>query len=442
MSKRLTLQDLVDLLSDKQNVTKKDAEAFLRELVALISETIEQKDFVRIKDFGTFKLTPVSARKSVDVNTGEPIEIRAHYKLSFTPDKLLREGVNRPFSHFESVLLEDEVTFEDKDKFVAKPAAKPAEKTKVEPKVAEPKKTVVQPKETPKAEPVAKTEVVKDEEKVVETKIEEVTPEKTAVAVEAEKELLTLNDVKAEEELTDLNAFVAKEEVVEKVVEQPKSEPKKEAPVPPTPKKLARKYDDDDDDDFVDYEYMAQQKKKRSMWVGIGITILVLCVGGIFGYNYYVDNQPDVIPYAQNNANVIIIDNKKPEQPAVEPTLPSVTDELANKPEDKPVVAPDPVIEPEVVQPVAKPTAGSREIEVKSGQTMRVLGQEYYGHSAFWVYIFEENRDKIATPDAVFAGMKLTIPPASKYDIDPEDKASVRKAQRQELKLFGEFSAK
>ena len=116
MNDRLSLQDLIDLLAQKQGITKKDAETFLREFIALISENIESNEPVKIKDFGTFKLIKVNARKSVDVNTGEAIEIPAHYKLCFTPDKSLKYAINRPFSHFDSVLLEFGVSFTNIDK--------------------------------------------------------------------------------------------------------------------------------------------------------------------------------------------------------------------------------------------------------------------------------------------------------------------------------------
>lgn len=79
----------------------------MRELFGVITETISSKDYVRIKDFGTFKLVAVSSRKSVDVNTGEPIEIPPHYKLSFSPEKSFREQINSPFAHIQSVLLDD-----------------------------------------------------------------------------------------------------------------------------------------------------------------------------------------------------------------------------------------------------------------------------------------------------------------------------------------------
>lgn len=107
MNEKLVLQDLVDALSKKSNITKKDADLFFRELFQLILERIFEDDIVKIKDFGTFKLTAISSRESVDVNTGEKIEIPAHQRLTFLPDKMLKNLVNKPFSQFETILLDD-----------------------------------------------------------------------------------------------------------------------------------------------------------------------------------------------------------------------------------------------------------------------------------------------------------------------------------------------
>lgn len=112
MNDKLSLQDLVDILSKKAKITKKDADSFFREFFQLILERIFDNDSVKIKDFGTFKLISVSSRESVNVNTGEKIEIPSHYKLSFLPDKILKNLVNKPFSQFETILLEDGVVFE------------------------------------------------------------------------------------------------------------------------------------------------------------------------------------------------------------------------------------------------------------------------------------------------------------------------------------------
>lgn len=112
MKEKLTLQDLIDLLAKKAGLTKKEADAFFREFFAVITDNIFNNEPVKIKDFGTFKLTKVSSRESVDVNTGAKIEIPAHYKLSFIPDKALKTLVNKPFEQFDTTLLEESVSFD------------------------------------------------------------------------------------------------------------------------------------------------------------------------------------------------------------------------------------------------------------------------------------------------------------------------------------------
>jgi len=108
MNEKLLLQDLVVLLAKKSGITQKEADKFFRELFQLVLEGIYGNDIVKIKDFGTFKLVKINSRESVDVNTGNKIEIPAHYKMSFTPDKTLKELVNEPFAHFESVPLDED----------------------------------------------------------------------------------------------------------------------------------------------------------------------------------------------------------------------------------------------------------------------------------------------------------------------------------------------
>ena len=112
-NEKLNFQDIVALLSDKASISKSEAESFLRELFSIIPETLIENDTVKIKNFGTFKLTTIQARESVDVNTGEKIEIPAHLRLGFTPASALKELVNKPFSHFETVLLNEGISFEN-----------------------------------------------------------------------------------------------------------------------------------------------------------------------------------------------------------------------------------------------------------------------------------------------------------------------------------------
>lgn len=113
MSERLNTQDLIDLLIKRQGLEKKEAENFVKEFFALIEEGLEKDRFVKIKGLGTFKLVDVENRESVNVNTGERIEIQGHTKISFVPDSSLRDIINKPFAHFETVILNDGVDLND-----------------------------------------------------------------------------------------------------------------------------------------------------------------------------------------------------------------------------------------------------------------------------------------------------------------------------------------
>lgn len=113
MSDKLNIQDLIDLLAEKHSMNRSDAESFVREFFALIEESLEKDKYVKIRGLGTFKLINVESRESININTGERFEILGHAKISFTPETLLKEAINKPFAHFESVLLNDNVVFDD-----------------------------------------------------------------------------------------------------------------------------------------------------------------------------------------------------------------------------------------------------------------------------------------------------------------------------------------
>lgn len=107
MNDKLNLQDLTDGLAESHGMSRRNAESFVRDFFVLIAEALEKDKYVKVKGLGTFKLIEVDARESVDVNTGEHIEIQGHNRVTFTPDPTLKDAVNKPFSVFETVVLED-----------------------------------------------------------------------------------------------------------------------------------------------------------------------------------------------------------------------------------------------------------------------------------------------------------------------------------------------
>lgn len=115
MNEKLTIQELINLLAQRHDMDQTDAETFVKTFFALIEEALENDKYVKIKGLGTFKLVEVDTRESIDVNTGERIEIMGHNRITFTPDAVMRDLVNKPFSHFETVVLNENTRFDDMD---------------------------------------------------------------------------------------------------------------------------------------------------------------------------------------------------------------------------------------------------------------------------------------------------------------------------------------
>lgn len=113
MEKKLSLQEIVESIVDKSPYTKKEVENFCRVLFDTIEAGLLSDKFVKVRGLGTFKLVAVSERESIDVNTGERIQISGHTKISFLPDNYLKELVNSPFSHFQTVTLNDDINLEE-----------------------------------------------------------------------------------------------------------------------------------------------------------------------------------------------------------------------------------------------------------------------------------------------------------------------------------------
>ena len=107
------MKDIARCLVDKHGLKVADAEHFIALMIDVINEGVQRERQVKIKGLGTFKLTSVSSRESVDVNTGERIVIEGRDKISFTPDNAMKELVNRPFSQFETVVVNEGVELED-----------------------------------------------------------------------------------------------------------------------------------------------------------------------------------------------------------------------------------------------------------------------------------------------------------------------------------------
>ena len=174
-----TKQDLVNLLAQKNGLSRKKNVQFVNELVDLINEVLKDEKLLKISGLGTFKVIDTKDRESVNVQTGDRFVIEGRNKITFTPDAAMRELVNRPFSQFETVVLNDGVDFSDI----------PEEPADEEPLIEEPAPEGPAPEEPIVEEPVAEevavyglTEPINEEPATEEPATEEPAPEEPAIS--------------------------------------------------------------------------------------------------------------------------------------------------------------------------------------------------------------------------------------------------------------------
>ncbi len=254
---KTSLQLISDLLVKKHKLSAKNAELFANAVFDIVNEGLKSDKQVKIKGLGTFKIQAVKPRESINVNTGERVVIEGHEKVSFTPDAYMKELVNKPFSQFETVVLQDGVDFEDIDfktteeetaeEILTETSEKVEEKAeKVEETLAE---EIVESNERfdAKTEEVDKTEIQKE----AETSEKVVAVEPLISSNEAKQEVTDTKDgtvdtqekiIEAKEEPTEVKEEVAetKEEIIEgekEVVLQQIEEPTQPLvqPIMPTP---------------------------------------------------------------------------------------------------------------------------------------------------------------------------------------------------------------
>ena len=220
---RLTIQEISKVLITKNGLEQSEANRFATELFAVIQERLEKNDQVKVKGLGTFKVITVEARESVSVRTGSRVMIDEHSKITFTPDATMKELVNKPFSQFETVPLNDNVEFDD----------------------------------------------LKEQDDDAE--FEDIKNDLT------EEELIQLEQMDQSEEP------VAK--IAEPVVEEPKEEPKEE-PVTEEPKEEPQD-DVEETSELVDFYDEEEESSPLSKWLWLGFAaICIACLSAFGGYYY------------------------------------------------------------------------------------------------------------------------------------------------------------
>lgn len=420
----LTIKDLAEILVQKHQLDSRSAEAFINAVIETIHEGLKSDRIVKVKGFGTFKLTAVRERESINVNTGERVVISGHDKVSFTPDAVLRDLVNKPFAQFDTVVLADGVDFEDVPEVETEDGdAATDEVADIPTSVKEEAKVV---SEAPEVSVVPETPVVPEESE----------PEEVAAPVTEEPEVAVEPVVEQELEPEPVvEEPIAEEQVVEKpIAEEPVAEEAQpeilEEPEPPaspetlgslespellensaspaSTKEPEQEEDQEEEPDYISEFYEDADDNKRTFLIyAIIVNVVVAALFFVFGYYARSTNLLGIEKEqaVETPAAPAVEQPDTTKQKTVEPAAPAkATEEPAvENTEEKPVEESKPVAEQkkeEKQQPKAEPTVEltskydndprvrtgayrivgvANTVTVRSGQTIKSISKAYLG---------------------------------------------------------------
>ena len=469
MNERLTIQDLTDLLAAKHSMTKKDAEAFVKEFFLLIEQALENEKTVKIKGLGTFKLIDVDSRESVNVNTGERFQIKGHTKVSFSPDANLRDTINKPFAHFETVVLNENTILEDTPieeteeeetgeeasaQAVSNEMGDNSETTAIEENEGTDNLSEEEPiqEEQIASRPLVEESIeelaITEESAIVQELTEQTSPKEpeeiiTETNIEEKVEQLEDEEVPEEEVTIDEQRPASIEEekekiTAEKIIEQEllKANLQPVTPiVPPAEKETIKPVQPEQISQPVSKKTAPVKEKSPVPYLIAVIVVVLLLCGGVILFIYYPDlfssssdknaldmppvtTQP-VQPEAQLSDTIAHKDTTKIITPDVSKVA-TTTQPVAKKEEAIPVKA-----EPQTVtqQPATsayldsasyKITGTKTKYTIKEGETLTRVSLRFYGTKAMWPYIVKHNPKVIKNPHNVPYGTTIEIPELTK----------------------------
>ena len=298
---KFTLSTLAAKLAEKSGLSQTEAELFIRKMFDVLNQGLEADKQVKMRWLGTFKVTTVKDRESVDVNTGERIVIEGRDKISYTPDNILKEIVNKPFAQFETVVVNDGVDFDDIDKKFETPTEESEEvPSEVPSEIEVPKEeTVIAEVKAPEKEDPIAPEQPKPVASVEPTPVEE--PHSSApdvidfldtpLSVEASSDVVVIGEEKEEKVQPEVEL---KEEPQAAPIVESKAEPKVEQPAESSVETSAEPTSEPEEVVEQELEVEEEETPRHSGFVlpkyvvVAAVVIFLVLAGGIgwFTFNY------------------------------------------------------------------------------------------------------------------------------------------------------------
>ena len=296
---RSSMSILARILAEKNNMTISEAETFIKQMFEVANSVMQADKQLKIRWLGTFKVMSVKDRESVDVNTGERIVIGGRDKITFTPDNILKEIVNKPFAQFETVVVNDGVDFSEIDRKFAFEAKEEVSASSDEQQTAEESESLP----VDKVETIPAVAAMPEEPKVKEEDaVSEVTVQVEDLAVVSEEAEVPVSEIKEKEQpvadVQESEQPVVKEAPVQTVnassvlEETAACRPETKAPISQTKQTVPAGNPENAVEEEEDDEVSSSDRKHYFMLpryvISVAVILILLLIGGIgwFAFNY------------------------------------------------------------------------------------------------------------------------------------------------------------
>ncbi len=427
MNNKITLATMSAMLGERTGRQRKECEELLRSFFQTIGTALCEGESVKVKGFGTFKISKVDSRMSVDVTNGRDYEIPAHNRVVFLPAKELAGAVNAPFEMFDTIELDDALT----------------EQELLDAETTTGLGTPLADALDPRADQFA------DE-------AEEAQPsEMTAAAAPAPHDATAeaLLPPEAEGAISEDAPQVPDESLSEPEADvEPTVESKGAATLPLQPEETP---EEDASTSGTDIEAEHKRRFSRGFIWGAVATVAVLAAGfmALYWLNSDFRGRVDsarnfgVEPTMADSQAKVEAPDTASTSPASKRILPDGTlAEIADMGEIESGMA-------DMVEDVAVP--GDRAIGdgvVPTGASdnpvydtitphtgLGTIARKHYGNYHFWPYIYKENASILGHPDRIRPGTRVVVPPLAKYGVDPRNPKDVAKAKRLDAEIYSRF---
>ncbi len=427
MNTKISMPELAAILALRTSLSSEECEMFLRQFAASVSGALEAGESVKIKDFGTFKLTAVEPRRSISVVNGDEMEIPAHNRVSFIASKELALEINAPFEAFEAVEIPDDIDenagniVEDESDDILSDEVASVDMMDLG-------------DETDSRYNLRENDIETDEESVVDSMMSaQKAIEDSDYIFDSSEEKISPSDNTEQAESSTLDevvedAYNSGDDVSDAAeIEDCQSRMDENAHV-------EDRYSQDKEAEESGRKQGNSRSFLKGFLLGILTTIIIMVCA--------------VVLFAVINNSGFGLDKNGSEITAVKDDTREghSHDAVAKLPENgvqQPQVLADSSKETKVEVPTSASDVEQEETPVydriSTTRYLTTMAKEHYGNYHLWPYIYEENKAILGHPDRIRPGTRVRIPSLNKYGVDAKDPAAIAKAKKMGVAIYARY---